>query len=274
MSFSHEYVMMNVCKYLEMNDLCSLDAASIDVSSGMIDRNSRPHTWIVAATSAGLTLGGVKKTAIKALFGGLKACFLTQIIVLPTNSHVQQLTKAVEQMQGMKKKHVERVGQFADTFVANFTFRSEDVDSYQADPQKAISSNAVTVCTGDRLAGLTLTWKSGSMYVSAHALGLLSKPFGVHLRTVSSPVTMRMDFKLREVRMEQAGRGLCCMLQTQQSFAESLREGILCAGLAYNIENDVAEVGFTDATTLGGLQIDKPGWQHSCEMSVDASYCQ
>ena len=63
------------------------------------------------------------------------------------------------------------------------------------------------------------------------------KPFRIQLRTVSSALTMRKQFTVWSPEQEeQKGDGLCCKLQKQKAFADSLRNGILCIGLACSLD--------------------------------------
>jgi hypothetical protein len=267
MVLTQSFFISDISAYLEVLDLCSLDATAKDIS--MASRDGHAYAWRTAATHANLSLGGVDKTSVKAVFGAVQKSdhdLHRSTIMLKSTNDVQAFLKATEQTKKAKDKHVQAGGKIGETFLTHISFTPEDVKSYLADPHAAVTSRPIPITIGKDTIELTMTWHRDAMWLSVHATPSAEKsfkPFGIQLRTVSSPLTLRKDFQVRNSKEKQQGTGLCCMLQSPSAFAQNMESGILCTGLLHDLETTR---GSRSANALG---LDNPGWRAHVEAHVE-----
>jgi len=53
MAFSQDYIISEISSFLWVFDLCSLDATTKEISSGMVSHDGKPYVWLEAAEYAG-----------------------------------------------------------------------------------------------------------------------------------------------------------------------------------------------------------------------------
>lgn len=264
MVLSQGCVVSNVASYLEIGDLCTLDAASKEISMNIVDEDEEtPYAWLAAANHAGLCLVDVDKRSIKATFGALKNC--EQILrpdapLLYSKRGSQELVKAAQQFKNMELKHLQVGGLIAKTFITRFYFSSKDIESYIAAPKAAVTTMPISVSMGKGTIDIALTWHKGTMLLATQAkCDEHMQPFIIHLRAISSPLMMRKEFEVWRANDTQEGSGLCCTSQKASDFAQSMQDGILCIGLMLD-SKDGASPPSKNARLASALQLDSPGW--------------
>jgi len=243
----------------------------------MVSHDGKPYVWLEAAEHAGVSLTDVDKALIKKVIGVIHNGNLDvspNTVLVCSQKEAQDLSKAADQMKNMKSKHLQSGGTIAEAFVTNFTFSPEVVETYLADPKAAVTSLPTPITIGGKAVFLALTWREDSMWLSA--VGSHSgacEPLCIQLRSVSPALTMRKEFKLpvpaaepilflnfakRGVRKETQGTGLCCTMQGRKAFANNMKAGILCTGLACDLETSAGGTGRKSYAIT--LQLDTPGW--------------
>jgi hypothetical protein len=260
-AFSQEHVISHITAYLGVEDLCRLDAVSRELSESMAHWEGKPRAWLTVAEDAGLSLANVDKASIKEVFRAVRhsKCMLSdEALLVHSKQGVDDLAKAAEQMRTMQSKHLQAGGRVAETFTAHLCFQAADVDAYLADPRTPVTSLPIFMTMGDKVnVKMMLTWRDGSMWLAAFALcdGRF-QPFGMHLRSVSSPLILRKDFTVWPLDFQQQGSGLCCTVQKHADLAKSLKAGILCTGLLHDLE-----ATSRCSTSANALMLDNPAWK-------------
>jgi len=265
MALTHDCTLADVPSFLEMLDLCSLDATSRYMSEELVNGDGKPHAWLAAALQAGLNLVAVDKSSIKAVFG---AAHNHDIRVRPqtmslNSKGAQELVKVAEHMKNKRSKLMQLGAQAVETFIVHLDFGSEAIKSYLADPKASVSSLPIPISMGDTTMNFSLTWRgaAASLVVEAPS-DVPLKPFGIQLHTVSSSIVMRMSFDVENLY----GSGLCHFMQTPKAFAKTMEEGILCVGLVHSLPAGTRVCG---ASPVNALMLDlacgakpvKPDWR-------------
>jgi len=235
-------VLSKICGFLGVGELCSLDAMSKDMFVGLCSPGDKPNVWLQVAFAEGIILEGVDKVSIKSVLGAITSKHIShrpQTLLVHSHQGAEELSKAVQQMQYLRTRHLKGGGRIADAFVAQFFFSPEAVELYVADPGRPVSSLPIKMAMAGTAMKVVLTWREGTIWLSMRQIDAMDRPFqsfAVDLRTVSSPLTMRKDFAVccafNERRFR--GHGLCCMMGSPSAFAENMRGGILCAGLVHD----------------------------------------
>jgi len=229
--------------YLEIKELCNLDAVSKDIMSGMADWEGKPFAWLSVSLRAGVNLVGVDKTNIKAVVGAWKqnsiifpAC---PIVVLSTKE--AQLFVEVTKKVKLKRKHAvlfEGGMRVSRPFVIRFRFDPDDLVAYLDDSNEAIASLPcdLAINIGKHQINLVLTVHKGDLLLSAHAPNkCLCDMFGVHLHSLTPELVMRKDFMASATPRK--GSGICTLLQKSEALQATMRRGILCMGLVHAVQS-------------------------------------
>jgi len=262
-------VLFKTCSSLGVRDLCSLDATSKKTLAHLDNPGEKPNVWLQVASEAGLCLVGADKVSIKSVLGVVLSKHISQrpeTLVVSSHRSAQEISKAVQNMQYMRTKHLKDGGRIAEAFVTQFHFTREAVEQYVADPDRPVSSIPIRMAmAGNAMMKVVLTWYEGTMWLSMRQTGPKKRPFqpfAIELRTVSSPLTMRKDFMVWRPFNEQRfrGHGLCCMLGSSSAFAENMRGGILCTGFVH----DAVNTGAKPCALIAALQLDGPALTLGC----------
>lgn len=232
------FLVSDISAYLEVSDLCAMDAAAKEISVHMASWDGKRYwyAWLTVAMNA-------DKSSISALLHAVRGPF--DVVLCPllerSSKGALELTKAALQMKKMEIKHMSVGGLYSKTFITRFQFTPQDIQSYLVDPYVAVSSVTVRIDMGDNVVvRMVLTWHKGTMLLSTHVTPEYAfQPLAVQLRSISSPLIMRKTFKLKRLMDTQEGSGLCCMTQTPTAFAENMKKGILCAGFVHDFVEPV-----------------------------------
>jgi len=259
MALSQDCVLTSISNCLELPDLCSLEAASSEISKGMADFT--PQAWIDACNQEFFSVTNVDKASIKSLLGAVEQFDHTlheHSILMTSQKEVQSFVKAFEQVEKKKSKHLQSGGASVNTFVGLLRFSDENVQSYLDNPQSTVSCVPLPIEVGDEVFDVTLSWSNGTMCASARPWNISRKQpkeIGLHVRAVSSPLTMHKDFILRKAEEQQRGTGLCYMPQKSAAFAAEMKKGILVVGLGHDLK------GCEVCSTAEALQLENPTWK-------------
>jgi len=251
-----------ISAYLGLSDLLSLEAASKDISDNMANPGGKPLAWVTAATQAGLYVVDGNKSSIKAALLAVST-FDRAVdfkgISIEDGKSAKELTKAADQIRKIKIKHLQAGGQFADTFIARFSFSPEDVEMLQGDLRATVRSLPISMVIGNNALVLTLIWSRTATRLLVLAEDEASfKPVSVQLRSISSPLILRMEFCFGKPGGEVEGCGLCDTLQSPQALTKSMRGGILCAGIVADLQY---KAGMWKQ--MNALNLDRPDWKAS-----------
>jgi hypothetical protein len=258
MAISENYVIANICSYMQLPELCSIEAASKDISEGMADFEGKAEVWRNAADMVGVSVSNVEKAAIKSLLAAVQNFDLhlpRQPISIKSPKEVQSFVKAIQHLKKTQAAHLKSGGKDANTFITHFQFSDEDVQSYLKDPESTVSSIPVPILVGEKFTFLTLSWSKGTMLSSIQTDKASFRGLGLQLRAISPALTLLKDFNFSKAEGRQQGSGLCFMSQKPATFASEMKTGILIAGLLHDLKA-VDGRGSADA-----LHLDNPTWR-------------